>query len=40
MLDEVGIAVLNADAGWFKYRLITGGALLAVAMAAFAAARR
>jgi len=36
----VGIALLNADAGWFKYWLLAGGALLAVAMAAFTVARR
>jgi hypothetical protein len=36
----IGIAVLNADAGWFKYWLLAGAGCLAVAMAAFTLARR
>jgi hypothetical protein len=36
----VGIAVLNADAGWFRDWLLAGGVLIAVAMVAFTLARR
>jgi hypothetical protein len=36
----IGIAVLNADAGWSRYWLLAGGVTIAGSMAAFTLARR